>query len=44
MQILGDSAMPDHDLTEKSLLMCVYNEGLSAAQWEEIGWDCLPAC
>ena len=32
-----DSAMSDHDLTENSLLMCVYNEGLSAAQWESIG-------
>ena len=31
------SAMSDHDLTVRSLLMCVDNEGLSAAQWEEIG-------
>ena len=31
------SAMADHDLTVRSLLMCVENEGLSAAQWEEIG-------
>ena len=37
LHTLGGSAMSDHDLTERSLLMCVYNEGLSAAQWEEIG-------
>ena len=30
-------AMPDHDLTEESLVKCVYNEGLNAAQWEKIG-------
>lgn len=28
----------DHDLTDKSLFdMCVYDEGLSTTQWEEIG-------
>ena len=31
------SAMSDHDLTVQSLLECIDNEGLSAAQWEEIG-------
>ena len=29
--------MSDHDLTVRSLLTCVKSEGLSAAQWEEIG-------
>ena len=38
--LTDDSAMSDHDklsLTENSLRTCVYNEGLNAAQWEEIG-------
>ena len=35
--LLAGSAMSDHDLTVRSLLACVDNEGLSAAQWEEIG-------
>ena len=27
----------EHDLTEKYLLMCVYNKGLNAAWWKQIG-------
>ena len=35
--LTDDYAMSDHDLTEISLRKCVDNEGLSAAQWEDIG-------